>query len=133
AAERRGQGRLRAKVRLRARVIDEDGLPATVERQRGPAEEVVQPDGDRLKPRLIAQPIDAIAILLAEEQAPAAGIDREAPENGLSNLVGERDDDARHTRGVDRQRRAEVEAVDLTGGGAGRPGAQHDEPAARRG
>src|SRR5436190_926193 len=42
-AERRRQGRLRAKVRLRARVIDEDELPATVERQRGPAEEVVQP------------------------------------------------------------------------------------------
>src|SRR5207245_3143917 len=129
-AERRRQGRLRAKMRLGSRVVDEDEVPAMVERQRGPTEEVVQPDGDRLEPRVISQAIDAIAVLLAEEKAPAPWIDREAPENGPSDLVGERDDDARHTRGVDRQGRAEVEAVDLARRLTGRPGAQHHEPAA---
>src|SRR5262244_3298509 len=92
---------------------------------------MVQPDGDRLQARLVGQAIDAIAVLLAEEDAPASRIDREASEHGLSNLVGERDDDARNTRGVDRQGRAHIEAVDFTGRVAEPAGAQHHQPAAR--
>ena len=50
-------------MRLGARVVDEDELPATVERQRAPAEKMVQPDGDRLQARLRS--------LRTQEQTPA--------------------------------------------------------------
>src|SRR5262249_45346766 len=78
-AERRRKRRFRAKVRLGARIVDEDEMPAAVERQRSPADEVIQPDRDRVEPRLVAQAIDTIAVLLAEEESPASRIDGQAP------------------------------------------------------
>src|SRR5258705_13989310 len=109
----------------------DDGSLEDVEIQIGHVVEMFKTKGESLVPRGVSQAVDAVTVFLSEEEAPVPGIDRETPEHGFSNFVGERDDDTRHPRGVDRQGPAEVEAVDLTRRGAQRAGAQHYEPAAR--
>src|SRR4030095_7184875 len=74
--ERRRQGRLRAKMGLRAFVVEEDEPTLTVDGLGGSAEEVVQPYGHRLQSVVDPQPIDAITILFAEEEVAASRIAR---------------------------------------------------------
>ena len=114
---------------LRARIVHEDETTLTVERKRGPAEEVVQPDDNRLEALVASQAINAVAVLLSEEEIPSP-VDRETPEHRLARLAGEGDHDTRHPSRVDRPGPAEIQAIDLTGRVSEPPRAQHDESAA---
>src|SRR5258705_12961657 len=107
----------------------DDGSLEDVEIQIGHVVEMFKTKGESLVPRGVSQAVDAVTVFLSEEEAPVPGIDRETPEHGFSNFVGERDDDTRHPRGVDRQGPAEVEAGELTRPGAERAGAQHYQAA----
>src|SRR3989441_8444581 len=56
------------------------------------------------------------SVLLAEEQVPGSGLEREAPEHRLSQLLGEWDHDAGGPRGINRQGFVHVDTVNLCGG-----------------
>src|SRR5258707_387111 len=116
--ERRRERCLRPQIRLRTRVVEEDESPLPVEGERAATEEVVQSHRHRLEPLVRAKSIDAIAVLLAEEEVPALRIEREAAEHGLSRPIRERHQDAGRPRGVYRQVAPEVNAIDFGGGSA---------------
>src|SRR5437879_6867079 len=88
-AERRRQRRLRPKMGLRARIVEEDQPPQVVEGYGAPAEEMVQPHGHRSQMLVRPESIDTITVLLAEEEIPAAGIHREASQRRLPRLARE--------------------------------------------
>src|SRR2546426_9751586 len=114
---------------FRARVVENNEPPLPVEGQRCSPEKMVQPHHPRLEPLIRAKPIDAIAVLLAEEEVLALRIEREAAEPGLSRLNRERHHDAGRPRGVYRQGAPEVNAIDF-GGGIASPAVAQDHESA---
>ena len=130
-AERRRQRRFRPEMGLGARIVDEDQPPEAVEGHGAPPEEMVQPH--RHGPQVLVRPesIDAIAVLLAEEEIPAARIHREASQRRLPRLGGEGNHHPGRPRGVHGEGAAHVEAVELRGGVSPPPLAEyHQHPVA---
>ena len=83
-AERRRERALRPEMGFRARIVEDNEPPLPVEGQRRSPQKMVQPHHHRLEPLIRAEAVDAIAVLLAEEEVPAPRIEREAAEHGLS-------------------------------------------------
>ena len=92
---------------------------------------MVQAHGDRLESLVRAQPIDAVAVLLAEKKVPARDVDGEAPQHRFPRPVGERDHHPGRPRQVYGQRGVQIDPIDLPGGVPSPAVAQHREPAAR--
>ncbi|PYN02446.1 MAG: hypothetical protein DME02_25145 [Candidatus Rokuibacteriota bacterium] len=88
---------------------------------------MLQADGDRRQAMIRRQARDAIAVLLAEIDVVGPAVDGETAERGLARRLGERDHDARRPLRIDRQTARDVETVDLAGGVAATPVAEHDE------
>jgi len=118
-------------MRFRAGEVEEHQSALLVEGERAPTEEVVQPHDHCLEPLVRPQAINAITVLFAEEQVPAPGFEREAPEHRLSELLGERNHDAGRPRSINRQGFVHVDTVDLCGGVSPPTGTQHHQAPVR--
>ena len=93
---------------------------------------MVEADGERAQAPRGGQPIDAIAVLLTEEQIARLRIDRQAAERGLSWPLRERDDEPRRAGCVDRLHAGRIEPVDLRRGVAAPALTQDHEPPGAR-
>src|SRR5439155_19296422 len=82
--QRRRYRGLRPELALEARVVEHHEPALAVERQARAAEQMVEADGERAQAPRGGQPIDAIAVLLTEEQIARLRIDRQAAERGRS-------------------------------------------------
>src|SRR5207245_5670649 len=97
--------RLRAKLALEARVVEHHEPALAVECQARAAEEMVETHGERAQPPRRGESVDAVTVLLAEEQVAGLWIYRHAAERRLAAPVRVRNDEARCEGRVDRRRR----------------------------
>src|SRR5205085_6796213 len=87
----RGQRRLRAQLTLEARIVEHHEPALGVRRDAGPAEQMIGADDDRRQTLVGAETVDAITVLLAEEEILRSRIQGETAERVLSGPVREGD------------------------------------------
>src|SRR5262249_17891973 len=97
-----------------------------VERQRAAALKTAEPGGVEGEVAITAQAPQPLAVLLAQVQRLASRIEREAAE-GRPAIGRERDPDARLSAEIERCLAVQRDEVDLAGGVAAEPRAQHEQ------
>src|SRR5881628_1180824 len=90
AGSARRRRRLRAEPALEARIVEHHEPPLPIGREARAADEMVEADSDRRQASDAREPVDAVPVLLSEEEISRLRIDGEAAQDGLSRPLGER-------------------------------------------
>ena len=109
-------------------VIHEHEAAGAVEHDRAAAGQPPQTIDVERQPLVAIQPVDAAAVLLADEEVARAWLEGEAAQRGQA-AIEKGHPHARPVGDVDGQRAVEVDAIDLPRGVAAGAGTEHDERA----
>src|SRR5207249_5044481 len=128
----RRQRSLGPELALETRVVEHHDPALGVGREARAAEQMVETDDDRCQALVSREPIDAVAVLLSEEEISRPRIDGEAAQGGLARSLREGDDDSRRDGRVHGKRAPGIEPEDLRRGIAAPAVAQDDQTPRRR-
>src|SRR5437870_12178816 len=92
--QRRRQRSLGPELALETRVVEHHDPALGVGREARAAEQMVETDDDRCQALVSREPIDAVAVLLSEEEISRPRIDGEAAQGGLARSLREGNDDS---------------------------------------